>query len=100
MPISGLIITLESGTVAGDLALATLSNHPRIQLGSTDGPRYPAVLDTASESENKRWWRWLTDMPGVRFVDVVNVHFEDDDADAAQPQHDRASKVAVLERSR
>lgn len=39
----------------------------------------PATIECQSPAEMEAITRWLTSLPGVSFVDVVYVHFDDDE---------------------
>lgn len=77
MPISGLIITLDPDPTLVDRAIAMLASDDAFELGERIDNRVAAVLATDSEPANKQAWIALNSLPGVRFVDVTSVHFEE-----------------------
>ena len=77
MPISGLVVTLSSDARAREAALEALRNHPQIELGDGSPHRHPIVVETANSDETSCFWEWLQALPGVEFVDVAYVHFEE-----------------------
>ena len=86
MPVSALVVTLVEDPALVAATTAELRGDPRFEVGSEAlGPfeasagerRLPVALDTADEDENRRAWRWLQELPGVAFVDVLFVSFED-----------------------
>jgi hypothetical protein len=75
MPVSGLVITMEPSAVSN--AVAALPADPRLSVGAPAGAHVPAVLETSSLEESARFVDDLFRTPGVRFVDVVTVDFDD-----------------------
>lgn len=49
-----------------------------IELGHRRGRRVPIVVDSPDRHADQQIWGWLNELPGVVFVDVVFVHFDDD----------------------
>jgi hypothetical protein len=78
MPISGLVITLESLESHAPL-LERLEADPRISVGPQQGHRLPVVTDTAGSEEGEELVRELSSVPGVCFVDVVTIDFSDEE---------------------
>lgn len=79
MPISGLVITLESLESRAPL-LTRLEADPRISVGLAQGLRLPVVTDTAGSEEGEALVRELFTVPGVSFVDVVTIDFSDEES--------------------
>ncbi|MBL4701830.1 MAG: hypothetical protein JKX85_11300 [Phycisphaeraceae bacterium] len=80
MPISGLILTLSSNSEAAQTALDKCHADPQVQVGEFVGPRRcPITLDTNNPEEDKVSWQRLQDDPGIDFVDVVCVYFDEDE---------------------
>lgn len=77
MPISGLAITLSDNEPQAAATLKALASHPAITLGPQMGRRVPVVVETAGSHEDQAVWQWIHDLPGVQFVDVACVHFDD-----------------------
>lgn len=83
MPISGLIITLNPQGPQADAAQNWLAEDARFEIGKPDKPggrRLPATLDTETRDEDKQCWDAMQEHPGIAFVDVTCVFFEEDDA--------------------
>lgn len=76
MPISGLVLSLTNDAVMDDLVVR-LSTDPRIDVGASHGKRLPVVLDTADSAEDRELWRWIRSQPGVCYVDVSFIHFDE-----------------------
>ncbi|WP_442510957.1 hypothetical protein SH528x_002608 [Novipirellula sp. SH528] len=86
MPISGLVVTLSDSDTERADAIDAMRREPRIELGiseleQTVASRIPIVVDTQSNEDDKQVWQWLNDLPGVVFVDVALVGFEDNSND-------------------
>jgi hypothetical protein len=93
MPISGLLITLDRDPSKRTSAIAALQQHPSIDLGEGEDHRLPIVVDTPSSDDDRAVWDWLHEQPGITFVDVVYVHFDED-------EHEEASRHQGIEASR
>jgi len=78
MPISGLVLSLSEQHSLREHALEALRHEPRIEIGARDSLRVAIVCDTACGEEDKQLWNWLQQLPGIVFVDVVMVGFDDD----------------------
>lgn len=83
MSISGLVITLAEEPQQRDATLRALATHAGIELGATIENRVAAVAETNDRNEDAALWDWLHALPGVQFVDVAYVHFDEDEPRAA-----------------
>lgn len=83
MPVSGLVVSLADDPALREQTIATIGRESRIEIGSLEFQRMAIVIDTVSTDEDKQLWHWLTSLPGVVFVDVVMVGFEDPEEAAA-----------------
>jgi len=81
MPISGLLISLDRDPARRAEAMDALHQHPAIEIGEGEECRVPIVVDTTSSQEDRAVWDWLHQQPGISFVDVVYVHFEEGQRD-------------------
>lgn len=82
MPISGLVVTLAPPSADTDRAMAWLSEDTRFTLGQPEAEntrRLPITLDTASRAEDKQCWEEMQAHPGITFVDVACVFFDEDE---------------------
>jgi hypothetical protein len=77
MPISGLLVTLVEDAATRMTALTTLRQHPAIDVGEPAGGRVPIVVETLDENEDRLVWEWLHAIPGVTFVVVAYIHFDE-----------------------
>jgi hypothetical protein len=91
MPISGLILTLEDDAAERDAAIALLRQQPELEPGQLAGRWLPVVMETASNSESHVLHDWLSSLPGVAYVDVVAVGFEELPPEGEAPHETRSS---------
>ena len=76
MPVSGLVVSLSDESQARVKTLDTIGREPRITVGVLEANRLAIVLNTVSREEDQQIWGWLGSLPGVLFVDVAFVGFE------------------------
>ena len=98
MPVSGLLITLDSCSSAVDLAIANLTAEPRVQLGTQIGPLLPIAVDTMNREEDCALREFIEGLEGVRKVDIVFVGFDVDGdpvVHAAGPRDQETSSAAT-----
>lgn len=82
MPISGLILTFSNDSHAARAAIHTCQEDPRIEVGEFVGlRRCPITLTTDDQMMDKAYWQRLQDDPGIDFIDVACVFFDEDQAD-------------------
>ena len=81
MPISSLVLTLDSTPDLRALVLAEVARDPRVTVGTPLEERWlPVVTETASLSEGEALAESLRELPGVSFVDVVMVDFSEEES--------------------
>ncbi|MCB9846440.1 MAG: hypothetical protein H6811_10700 [Phycisphaeraceae bacterium] len=73
MPISGLVILLDSDETDSACAFDALRHLPELELGDQVGPRIAAVAVTPSTSADRALIDQIRALQGVRNVDVVFV---------------------------
>ena len=81
MPVSGLVVTLSNDPDRGAEAINAIDAEPSLEIGTTVSQRMAVVMDTQSSEADKALWNWLQSLPGVVFVDVAMVGFEETDAE-------------------
>lgn len=96
MPISGLVISLTGEAQLRARALATIREHPSIEVGDAHGSRIPIVVDTANQEADLEVYEWLGSIPGILFVDLVCTDSSEDGADIARPASATASEFGTL----
>lgn len=77
MPISGLVITTQPEQ--RDEVLAALRDIPEVTLGTPRGCKLPVVTEVPTLSAARKLTEALMRMPGIDFVDVVSVDFQDEE---------------------
>jgi hypothetical protein len=73
MPISGLVVTLDSGSAACGAALSQLAADPRVTLGTAVGTHVPVVTETGSAEEAERLALEIGELAGISHVSVVSI---------------------------
>jgi len=76
MPISGLVVSLTADPKLREQATSTIASDPRVEVGTTTTQQVAIVVETSSSVEDRQFWQWLNDLPGVCFVTVAFVGFE------------------------
>ena len=57
-----------------------LSAHPALEVGEiVGGHSLPITIDASGNQETEAITRWMQQLDGISFVDVVFVHFEEED---------------------
>ena len=76
MTFSSLVLTLEDSAEQRAQLLARLEQDARITVGTPFEERWlPVVTETETVEEGESLAYLLRDLPGVRFLDVVQVDF-------------------------
>lgn len=83
MPISGLILTLNADTELAAQAVASVSERPEFMPGERNARWLPVAMEARDDAESRDLHDWLNALPGVDFVDVVYVNFDEDEATAS-----------------
>jgi len=76
---SGLVITLSSDAQRADEAQAAMGARPEFTLGERNQRWLPVVFEAVDVAASHDLHAWLNALPGVEFVDVVQVNFEEDE---------------------
>ena len=77
MSVSGLVITLSESPSERAWALAGLRSRSDLQLGELSERWLPVVLEKSDDESAEAVFREISLLPGVEYVDVVFVQFED-----------------------
>lgn len=77
MIISGLLLTLSEDARLADSAAAALRARPEFTLGERSRRWLPVVIEVENVRASRDLHDWLSDQPGVDFVDVVQVNFQE-----------------------
>jgi len=69
--------------------------HPgdeRVELGPQNDNRIAATIETQSQREDRHLREWIESLPGVTYVDIAFIHFDDehsvDESDARSQRAD------------
>ena len=81
--VGGVLVRLDDDPSRRFQALEALRGRSDILLGEPHGPWLPLALEAEGPRRSRDLHEWLTGLPGVRFVEVVAVHFEADFAATA-----------------
>ena len=79
---SGLVITLLADATLAAEATAKLTARAEFTPGERQGRWLPAAMEARDEAGIRDLHDWLHALPGVEYVDVVYVNFEEDEAPA------------------
>ena len=85
---SGLVITLSADAALAAHAIASVSARPEFTLGGRNDRWLPVAMEAHDDAASRDLHDWLHALPGVDYVDVVSVNFEEPDlipADSEQP---------------
>lgn len=74
---SGLVITLRSDPGLAAQVMATLAAHHEFMLGEPNDRWLPVVMEALDDATSRDLHDWLHALPGVEYVDVVSVNFEE-----------------------
>ena len=96
MPVSGLILNLVESEDLAQQAIRDLSRDERFTRGEALPRRLPVTLETQNPDEDKACWQWLQDHPGIAFVDVACVFFDEDEEGAPSPEIDDADGTCPM----
>jgi hypothetical protein len=80
---SGLVLTLNADPNLAGQAQTAVRARPEFTLGAVAQRWLPVVFEVPDVSASRDLHDWLHALPGVEFVDVVQVNFED--AELQQP---------------
>ena len=77
MPVSGLVITMQDGADT-DALCRRIAQSEELALGERHDRYLPVALDARDDAHSREVHDWLMTQPGVAYVDVVAVNFEED----------------------
>ncbi|MEZ4401156.1 MAG: hypothetical protein R3B06_14115 [Kofleriaceae bacterium] len=76
MVVAALVVTLTSGPVERELALAQLADDPRLTLGAPVRDHLPVVATTDDAAAGVALVEGLSALSAVARVDVLSIEFE------------------------
>lgn len=78
--ISSVIARLSAEPCSHAATIDQIAAHPNMETGELiDNRLLPITIDSPNKHEMENMTRWLQARDAVEFVDVVFVHFEDDE---------------------
>ena len=83
MPTLGLLISLDSAPSGA--VEQRLREHPSITVGTPADRWLPVAVEAQDDLQCREFHDWIAAQPGVAFVDVVHVNFEEPTADSIPP---------------
>lgn len=99
---SGLVITLSADARLATRVVARLGARPEFTAGERNGRWLPVAMEAGDAAQSRALHDWLRALPGVVFVDIVYVNFDEDASSlsAAADVTRRAPLRAALDESR
>ena len=82
---SGLVITLSADAALATQVIAQVSARPEFTPGARKDRWLPAAMEACDDAASRDLHDWLHALPGVEYVDVVSVNFEEPDLMPAPP---------------
>ena len=82
---SGLVITLSADPALAAQAIAMLSARHEFTPGERNGRWLPVAMDAGDDAASRDLHDWLHALPGVEYVDVVHVNFDDAELSPSAP---------------
>ena len=77
---SGLVITLSADAELAAQAVANGGARAEFMPGERNDRWLPVAMEARDDAESRDLHDWLSALPGVEFVDVVYVNFNEDEA--------------------
>ena len=74
---SGLVVTLSSNPAKAAEAMTALQRRPEFTFGERNDRWLPLVMETSGDTESRELHDWVKALPGVEFVDVAYVNFDE-----------------------
>lgn len=78
MPISGLVVTLESPVALNTKTVDALRDIPEVEIGSVAGNKLAIAIDSSDNQRDREIWEMVRQLPGVADVAVAMVAFDED----------------------
>lgn len=73
---AGLLLSLQRDAPVAALT-RRLAEHPAFSPGTVQGAWLPVAMEAADDAESRDLHDWIAAQPGVAFVDVVHVNFDE-----------------------
>ena len=79
MPISGLLVTLRESAERTS-AMGAIRSRAELTVGDLNDRWLPLALEARDDEHSRAVHDWLMALPGVEYVDVISVNFEESPA--------------------
>lgn len=76
MIVSGLLVTL-SGISDRSIVVGSMRSRAELTVGELHDRWLPVALEACDDAQSRELHDWIGAQPGVEFVDVVSVSFDD-----------------------
>ena len=87
MQINGLLVTLAAQSRTKCEAVARqLAGRAELSIGELNDRWLPVAMEAADDAHARELHDWIGAQPGVEFVDVVSVSFDDSECGCAESQ--------------
>ena len=93
--IASVVATLEVDDISPQRITEKIAGLPNVEVGEfvPDSRRLPIAIDSPAPATLEETTRSLQEIPGVAFVDVVYVHFEDDEENEGELAGSRSTNT-------
>lgn len=81
---AGLLLSLRGDAPVVELT-RRLAEHRAFSPGTVEGMWLPVAMEAADDAECRALHVWVSALPGVAFVDVVHVNFDETAASLTSP---------------
>ena len=78
VPISGLVVVLDSPSGPYPDTIQKLRAHPAIEVGDISDYKIAIVVDSTCKQHDQEIWDWVQDLPGVLDIQIAFVGFDDE----------------------
>jgi hypothetical protein len=86
MIISGLVITLSADMALAAQVIETLRARHEFLPGQPNDRWLPVAMEAPDDAVGRHLHDWLQGLHGVEYVDVVSVHFEENETSRVAPE--------------
>lgn len=95
---SGLVITLSADATLAARAVARVSARVEFTPGERNARWLPVAMEAEDDAHARELHDWIGAQPGVEFVDVVSVSFDDSERGGGEDQPQPVETSALLRR--
>jgi hypothetical protein len=96
---SGLVITLSADATLAAQAVASVGARFEFTADECQDRWLPVAMEARDDAESRALHDWLQALPGVEYVDVVSVNFEELERDGVEDPLPHAISRGTLPRN-